>query len=116
MVDTPTLWSYTVTNHGTGPAQFFSVDYFIDSKPVDAEELKEGIRNYLGDVGVGFRLNTTLPGNSSALSAGESIDLVAIQFLAQEYGLRSAIDPSRFRVRIGYKSSLGGKEYFDSSK
>ena len=114
--DTPELYRYSISNPGTASAYLSYVDYYVDSKPVDIEVFRKAIVDYVSGFGVANQLTTTFPGSNSVLAAGDSIDIVRIQFLPTEYSTREQRDPSRFRIKIGYKSALGETDEFDSAE
>ncbi len=114
--DTPELYRYSISNPGTAPAYLSYVNYYVDSNPVDVEDFRKAIVDYMSGFGVANQLTTTFPGSHTVLAAGDSIDIVRIQFLPAEYSKREQMDPSRFQIKIGYKSALGETGEFDSAE
>ncbi len=107
-------YQYEITNKGTGPAFFKSVEWFWDKKPLEGESIVESVREVLQNHGVPSNQSITDLGQQSILSTGETIILGSITIKPEHIPIIHKIQEKGFGVRIIYESGFGEEYTFVS--
>lgn len=112
--ETPTGYSYSIQNKGSGPAHFETVEYFVDQQPLGDTPLRDAFAKILTENGLRYHLSVTQPAQQNVMQAGEEITLVKIAAPPEDAIKLKAIPSDRFAVRITFRSAYGRRNVWAS--
>ncbi|EMP57376.1 hypothetical protein MSNKSG1_02108 [Marinobacter santoriniensis NKSG1] len=111
--ESPTEYSYSITNKGNGPAYFEKVQYFLNLQPIEDKPLGEYLKEILNKNEIRYSSSITNLGQKSVMAAGEVITLAKIAFPAEDSEKFQNLD-QEFSVRIVYNSLHGDEQVWCS--
>ena len=114
--ESDTGYIYEITNKGSGPAYFYSVDSFFNLEKLVDSTLRERVRENLTERGIRFKSTFTTLGQETVMAAGETIELANIEIHPDDTEKMKNIEDSVFGLRIKYKSSHGVEKIWVSDE
>lgn len=111
--ESPTEYSFSITNKGSGPAYLEKVQYFLNLRPIEDKPLGESVREILNNKQIRHTSSITNLGQRAIIAAGEEITLAKIAFPQEDSEKFQELD-QELAVRIVYKSSHGDEKVWSS--